>query len=235
MNPEKNPLEEYFNFAVASSLVLFGFDGEELFILLTKKSHEPFKGAYILPGKYIKPSEGNDVAMHTLLKEKIGVNPEDIYLEQLKAFTKVFRNPMGRVINVAYYALVKLTPEVKKHSKGFEGQWFTYNRIHDLAFDHDEIIAYAKERLKRRVKRRPVGFSLLPSEFTVSQLQILYEKALNRELDKRNFRKKIFNSNLIIETGNHTDPNVYRKTSKLYRFDEEKYEKMTLKGYDFLF
>ncbi len=235
MKTEENPLQEYFHFAVASSLVLFGFDGEELFVLLSKKSHEPFKNAFILPGKYIKPSEGNDAVMHNLLKERIGVNPESIYLEQLKAFTKVFRNPIGRVINVAYYALVKLTPEIKSHTNEFEGTWIPYNKIPDMAFDHNEIIVYAKERLKRRVKRRPVGFNLLPKEFTLTQLQMLYEKALNRELDKRNFRKKIFNSNLIYETGNQTDPNVFRKTSKLYRFDEEKYEKMTLKGYDFLF
>ena len=235
MRKQAESLEEYFQFAVASSLVLFGFDGEELFILLTNKTHEPFKGAKILPGKYIKPSEGNDAAMHELLREKVGVNPEEIYLEQLKAFTKVFRNPIGRVINVAYYALVKLTPEVITHSAKNESVWTPYNQIYDLAFDHEEIISYAKERLKRRVKRRPVGFNLLAEEFTISQLQTLYEKALNRELDKRNFRKKIFNSNLIVESGNHTDPNVYKKTSKLYKFDEEKYEKMTLKGYDFLF
>lgn len=235
MTTEVNPLSEYFNIAMASSLVLFGFDGEELSILLTKKTHEPFLGAHILPGKYIKPDEGNDAAMHQLLIEKIGVNPNSIYLEQLKAFTKVFRNPMGRVINVAYYALVKLTPEVKAHSKKFGGDWVAYNKIPDLAFDHNDVIVYAKERLKRRVKRRPVGFNLLPKEFTIFQLQTFYEKALNRELDKRNFRKKIFNSNLIIESGNYTDPNLYRKISKLYMFDEEKYEKMTLKGYDFLF
>lgn len=235
MKLEENPLVEYFHVAIASSLVLFGFDGQELFILLSRKSHEPFKDAYILPGKYVKPSEGNDAVMHELLNERIGVNPDSIYLEQLKVFSKVFRNPLGRVVNIAYYALVKLTPEVKKHSNDFANDWIPYNKIPDLAFDHNDIIIYAKERLKRRVKRRPVGFNLLPEEFTLSQLQALYEKALNRELDKRNFRKKIFNSNLIIETGNQTDPNLYRKVSKLYRFDEEKYEKMTLKGYDFLF
>lgn len=235
MKTENNPLQEYFNFAVASSLVLFGFDGEELSILLTKKTHEPFLDAYILPGKYIRPTEGNDAAIHLLLNEKIGVDPNSIYLEQLKAFSKVFRNPMGRVVNIAYYALVKLTPAVKAHSEKFGGVWIPYNKIPDLAFDHNDIIVYAKERLKRRVKRRPVGFNLLPKEFTISQLQLIYEKALNRELDKRNFRKKIFNSNLIIESGNYTDPNLYRKISKLYMFDEDKYEKMTLKGYDFLF
>ncbi|HEY4538770.1 MAG TPA: NUDIX hydrolase [Faecalibacter sp.] len=227
--------EKYFQVALCSSLVLFGFDGEELKVLVYKKQGDPFEGALVLPGKYIAPSVSNDQAIHELLTEKIAYNEHETYIEQLKAFTKVFRNPMGRVINVAYYALVKLTPEIEEKVKLQGGCWYAYDRIPDLAFDHNEIIQYAKERIKRRVKRRPVGFNLLPAEFTIAQLQSLYEKALNRELDKRNFRKKIFNSNLIIETGNTTDPKLHRKVSKLYRFDEEKYEKLSLKGYDFLF
>lgn len=223
--------EKYFQVALCSSLVLFGFDGEDLKILVYKKLNEPFKGALVLPGKYIAPTVSNDQAIHELLIEKIAYDEHQTYIEQLKAFTKVFRNPLGRVVNVAYYALVKLTPQIEAKVKAQGGVWFPYDRVPDLAFDHNEIVKYAKER----VKRRPVGFNLLGDEFTIAQLQSLYEKALNRELDKRNFRKKIFNSNLIIETGNTTDPKQHRKVSKLYRFDEEKYEKLSLKGYDFLF
>ncbi|WP_313374020.1 NrtR DNA-binding winged helix domain-containing protein [Chishuiella sp.] len=226
---------KYFQVALCSSLVLFGFDGEELKILVYKKLNDPFKGGLILPGKYIAPTVSNDQAIHELLTERIAYDEHQTYIEQLKAFTKVFRNPLGRVVNVAYYALVKLTPDLEEKVKVHGGEWFPYDRVPDLAFDHNEIIKYAKERVKRRVKRRPVGFNLLGDEFTIAQLQSLYEKALNRELDKRNFRKKIFNSNLIIETGNTTDPKLHRKVSKLYRFDEEKYEKLSLKGYDFLF
>ncbi|WP_313385825.1 NrtR DNA-binding winged helix domain-containing protein [Chishuiella sp.] len=226
---------QYFQVALCSSLVLFGFDGEELKILVYKKLNDPFKGGLILPGKYIAPTVSNDQAIHELLTERIAYDEHQTYIEQLKAFTKVFRNPLGRVVNVAYYALVKLTPDLEEKVKVHGGEWFPYDRVPDLAFDHNEIIKYAKERVKRRVKRRPVGFNLLGEEFTIAQLQSLYEKALNRELDKRNFRKKIFNSNLIIETGNTTDPKLHRKVSKLYRFDEEKYEKLSLKGYDFLF
>lgn len=233
--PVESSMKEYFQVAISSSLVLFGFDGEELHILLYKKVGEPFEGALVLPGKYIRPDMNNDQAMYDLMKERLGVDPKVIYLEQLKAFTKVFRNPLGRVVNVAYYALVKMTPKVIENTKKTKGIWTPYNSIPDLAFDHNEILNYAKERLKRRVKRRPVGFHLLPKEFTISQLQSLYEKTLDRDLDKRNFRKKIFNSNLILETGNTTNPKQHRKVAKLYMFDEDKYEKMSLKGYDFLF
>lgn len=231
----ENFMQEYFQVALSSSLVLFGFDGEELHILLYHKVGEPYEGALVLPGKYIKPDMSNNQAMYDLMKERIGVDSSVIYLEQLKAFTKVFRNPLGRVVNVAYYALAKMTPKVLENTRKTKGMWIPYKSIPDLAFDHNDIVSYAKERLKRRVKRRPVGFHLLPKEFTISQLQSLYEKALDRELDKRNFRKKIFNSNLIIETGNTTDPQQHRKVAKLYMFDEDKYEKLSLKGYDFLF
>lgn len=223
--------KEYFQVAIATSLVLFGFDGENLKILIYKKKDEPFKNAYILPGKYVHPTQSAESIIKQIMDDLTGA--EYAYVEQLKAFAKVFRNPLGRVVNISFYAVVKLDENVFKqtHEKG--GMWVNYNEIPDMAFDHNEIVEYAKERLKRRVKRRPIGFFLLPKLFTIYQLQRLYECALNKELDKRNFRKKIFKSELIVDTG-LTQPGV-RKDSKLYRFDEDKYEKMSLKGYDFLF
>lgn len=221
----------YFNVALATSLVLFGFDGNELKILIVPHDNEPFKGANILPSKYIKPDQSVESKVEEMVQELTQANYA--FTEQLKAFTKVFRNPNGRVVNIAFYALVKIDENVLKCCEKNRAFWVDYNKIPDLAFDHNEIIEYAKERLKRRVKRRPIGFYLLPKFFTISQLQTLYETALNREMDKRNFRKKIFNSELIVETD--LEDNSGRKVAKLYRFDEDKYEKMTLKGYDFLF
>ncbi len=226
--------ETYFDIALATSIVLFGFDGEELLVLIKKKEKDPFKGAWFLPSEYVLPSEGLEQRVKKIMYEFIG--DQQTYLEQLKAFAKVFRNPEGRVINVSFYALIKLDKErIKKINQEKKLRWVSYNDLPDLAYDHEEIITYAKERLKRRVKRRPVGFHLLPKEFTIAELQTLYEKALDRVLDKRNFRKKIFNSDLIIDTGKITNPTNSRKISKLYRFDEDKYEKMSAKGYDFLF
>ena len=230
MSPEER--EIYFNVALCTSLVLFGFDGEKLRILVRRKKGEPFPGALVLPAQYVKSTESIDYRVNELLFKHTQV--ENIYIEQLKAFAKVFRNPLGRVVNVAYYATVKLDSKLLEYSESRGEEWVEYSKVPDLAFDHNEIIEYAKERLKRRVKRRPIGFYLLPEHFTVSQLQKLYETALNREMDKRNFRKKIFNSQLIIET-DLTDNSASRKLAKLYKFDEEKYEKLSLKGYDFLF
>ena len=225
--------EKYFRVALASSVVLFGFDGNQLLIYIHNQKHEPHKGFSILPGVYVLPDRSNEQEVRKLIYKNLGI--EDLYLEQLKAFFHVYRNPYGRVVNIAFYALIRLNDEIKKRTEELNGMWIPYGEIPDLAFDHNEIIEYAKERLKRRFKRRPVGFNLLPSEFTLTELQALYESALGKEMDKRNFRKKIFKSELIVETGNQTDPEQTRKAAKLYRFDEDKYQKMTLKGYDFLF
>lgn len=181
------------------------------------------------------PSESVELNAKKLLEETIPMtNTIDSYSEQLNAFTKVYRNPIGRVINIGFYCIVKLTEEERRMAEEKGMRWATYSDVPDLAFDHNEIIDYAKERLKRRFKRRPVGFSLLPKEFTLTQLQILYENALNKKFDKRNFRKKVFNSALLVDLGK-TIETSYGKVSKLYCFDEDKYEKMSLKGYDFLF
>lgn len=229
---ERKDIEEYFNVALATSLVIFGFDLEKLHVLLKLKDEDPYKGAYILPSKYVKPDESIDICVKHLLTESIG--NEEAYIEQLNASGKVFRNPLGRVVNIGHYGLIRYDSDesVKWSKMGLK--WFPYDEIPDLAFDHNDIIDFAKERLKRRVKRRPVGFNLLPKEFTITQLQALYEEALSKSFDKRNFRKKIFNSNLLVDQ-EKTVESVNGKDSKLYKFDEDKYAKMSLKGYDFLF
>ncbi len=223
--------DEYFNFGVATSVVLFGFDGEKLRILTVPQKEEPFKNGKILPSRYVKVEENIEAIAGEMVYDF--VQKEFTYIEQLKAFANVYRNPIGRVINIAYYALIKLDDEVFSKTSQINGEWILYEHIPELAFDHNDIINYAKERLKRRVKRRPIGFFLLPEKFTILQLQNLYEQALNKELDKRNFRKKIFKSDLIIET--EDEDTTSKKPAKLYRFDQEEYAKLTLKGYDFLF
>lgn len=225
--------QDYFQVALASSVVLFGFDGNKLRIYIQEQTQEPHEGWLILPSTYVLPNKSNDHVIRKLIHNHLDL--DEIYLEQLKAFAHVFRNPLGRVVNIAFYALIKLDETILSKTEKLSGRWVSYGEVPDLAFDHNEIIDYAKERLKRRFKRRPVGFNLLAEEFTLTELQLLYESALGKEMDKRNFRKKIFKSELIVETGNETDPAQTRKAAKLYRFDEEQYKKMTLKGYDFLF
>ncbi|MFA9289659.1 MAG: NUDIX domain-containing protein [Solirubrobacteraceae bacterium] len=233
MLPTEENKDDFFKIALSSSLVLYGFDGKNLKILIRERATAPFKGAFILPSTYILPNDSIEGNIQKLLEEKIGIS--NIYLEQLKAFTKVFRNPLGRVINVAFYGLIKIDDRLLLKNQEEGNVWVNVEEVPELAYDHNEIIEYAKERLKRRVKRRPIGFNLLPNEFTILQLQTLYEKSFGKELDKRNFRKKLFKSKLILDTGKFIKPKNARKASKLYTFDKELYQTMKLKGYDITF
>lgn len=223
-----------FHVALATSVVVFGFDGSGLKVLIARKKNPPFANAMILPSKIIKPEEAVDRAAKSLLE--IVTGKDDWYLEQLNAFAGLYRNPAGRVVNIAFYGLVKLDAHLENDLKKEEYHWFATAEVPPLAYDHDEILEFARERLKRRVKRRPIGFNLLPREFTLKQLQLLYESALGKSFDKRNFRRKILKSELLIELEKKTTSTTKsRKPSQLYMFNEQKYRKMTLRGYDFVF
>lgn len=220
--------------ALATSVVIFGFDGESLNVLTATKENNPFEGATILPSTIVPPNRDVQDTATALLKRVTGV--DNWYLEQLNAFAKLYRNPEGRVINIAYYGLVKLDERLLTQLKRKGYAWVPSNEVPPLAYDHDEILGFAKERLKRRVKRRPIGFSLLPKEFTLTDLQTLYECALGKTFDKRNFRRKIISTEILIELDKKTKPSAdHKKPAQLYMFDEDKYQKMTLKGYPFVF
>ncbi len=232
MNVDIDPSD--FHAAIATSVVVFGFDGEKLNMLISTKENHPFQGAKILPTIMVKENKPVEGTARELLTAVTGV--DDWYLEQLNAFAKLYRNPEGRVVNIAYYGLVMLNDKLRKQLRRKGYSWYSYDEIPPLAYDHEEILDFGKERLKRRVKRRPIGFNLLPEEFTLHQLQMLYESALGKTFDKRNFRRKILNSKLLIDLEKKTNPSAeFKKPAQLYRFNEKKYKKMTLKGYPFVF
>ncbi len=232
MNVDIKPND--FHAALATSVVVFGFDGEELKVLLSTKENDPFKGAQILPTSIVRENHSVEATARHLLTAVTG--EDDWYLEQLNAFAKLYRNPEGRVVNIAFYGLVMLHDKLLKELKKSGYSWYNMNEVPPLAYDHTDILDFAKERLKRRVKRRPIGFNLLPEEFTLHQLQMLYECALGKSFDKRNFRRKILNSELLIDLEKKTSPSPeFKKPAQLYTFNEKKYVKMTLKGYPFVF
>ena len=169
-----------------------------------------------------------------LLKKITGA--DNWHLEKLNGFADLYRNPQGRVINMAYYCTVRLDLNLEERLEKENYSWFNLNETPSLAFDHNEILDYARERLKRRVKRRPIGFSLLPKEFTMYNLQRMYECALSKNFDKRNFRRKVLKSNLLIEMDKKTrSSSRAKRPSRLYKFDEKKYRTLSLKGYDFVY
>jgi 8-oxo-dGTP diphosphatase len=223
-----------FKVALVSSVVLYGFDGEHLKLLIATKTNEPFVGASVLPTVVIKTNEDPLLRARDLMRQITGF--DDWPIERLNAFADPYRNPNGRVVNLAYYGTLRLSEDLEQNLGESEYRWVEADHIPALAYDHNEIVNYSKERLKRRVKRRPIGFSLLPREFTLNQIQSLYESALSRNLDKRNFRRKLLKSELLIDTGKTMRSSARAKRpSALFRFIEKKYRNLSLSGYDFVY
>lgn len=217
--------------ALAVDCVVFGLDAEGLKVLLIERGLPPFEGQWALPGGFVRMEETLDEAAHRELREETGV--EAIYLEQLYSFGALKRDPRERVVSVAYYALVKLSDHrVHAATDARDAQWFNALTLPDLAFDHARILEVATERLRGKVRYQPIGFDLLPDKFTLTELQRLYEVILGRELDKRNFRKKINSMNLL-EALDERQTGVAHRAARLYRFDKARYEELVERGFNF--
>ncbi|MEZ5332655.1 MAG: NUDIX domain-containing protein [Thermoanaerobaculia bacterium] len=204
--------------------VLFGWDGDELRLLLVRRGRPPFEGAWALPGGFVRPEEDLPTAARRELREETGL--ERVYLEQLFTFGDPGRDPRGWVVTVAYYALVRstgLAPRAATDAR--EACWFAVDALPELAFDHDDIVRLALERLRSKVRYAPLGFELLPREFTLGELQRLYECVLAESLDKRNFRRKVLGLGLLEDTGKRQE-GVAHRAARLYRFDRERYRRL---------
>ena len=217
--------------AVSVDCVVFGLDDEDLKMMLIQRDLEPFAGHWALPGGFVELDETLEAAARRELEEETGVRLS--YLEQLFTFDRVDRDPRERILTVAYFALVKLSDhQVRAASDARDAEWFSVNKLPKLAFDHDDIVRVARERLRGKVRYQPIGFDLLPNKFTLRQLQHLYETILGRPLDKRNFRKKILGTELLVELG-ESERDVPHRAAKLYRFDRRKYQRLSKQGIDF--
>ena len=222
---------EYPRPALTVDCVVFGLDEQDLKVLLVRRGLPPFEGRWALPGGFVRMEETLDDAARRELREETGL--KDVYLEQLYTFGDVRRDPRGRVVSVAYYALVNLADHsVQAATDASDAAWFAATDLPRLAFDHDRILDAASQRLKGKVRYQPIGFELLPEKFTLSQLQRLYETVLERPLDKRNFRKKILSMGVLVET-DEVQQDVAHRAARLYRFDEEKYRRLRKKGFNF--
>ena len=157
----------------------------------------------------------------------------NIYTEQVKTFGDVGRHPMGRVFTISHYSLLKADQhDLNPSSFAVEAKWHNIKRLGELAFDHNKIFAACKEKLVKSVQTKPIGFELLPEEFTLSQLQNLYEIILEKEFDKRNFRKKINAMKLLLDTGK-IQSSVSHRPAKLFKFNKDKYLKLKNSGFSF--
>ena len=178
-----------------------------------------------LLGDLVSPEEGLDESAYRILKQRTGLS--DLFLEQVKTFGEVNRHPASRVVTVAYYSLINVQHH-KLNILDNELHWHDVDSITDLAFDHQEIFTTSYCQLQKRVREHPLGFSLLPNKFSLRELQNLYEAILNIKLDRRNFRKKFFAMDFLIDL-NEIERDVPHRPGKLYRFDYVKYENSTKK------
>ena len=206
---------------LAVDCIIFGFDNEDLKILLIKRDFEPEKGQWSLIGGFLKKEEVLDDAASRILNRYTGF--QDIYMEQLYTFSEIDRDPVERTISVAYYALINVENHNEGLIKDFNGKWFSVSETPKLIFDHDKMLQHAIRRLQYRTSTKPIGFSM-------RQLQKLYEAILSKELDKRNFISKINSLDILIKL-EEKDMQSSRKGSYLYTFDKEKYEEKLLNNF----
>ena len=213
-------------------IVIFTIEQGALKVLLVKRGIEPFAGQYAIPGGFVLENESLDQAAMRELREETGV--AEVYLEQLYSFGDPRRDPRGRVVTVAYYALISADHcQLRAGSDAAAAAWFAVDAVPDLAFDHAKILAYAVERLRNKLEYTTVGFQLLPEKFSLSELQEVYEAILGKKLDKRNFRRKLALLKILKPTSEYRRGG--RKPARLYRFVAAKFEKLKDKGILFPF
>ena len=215
-----------FDSAFSIDCVIFGFEAGELKVLLIERNEEPFKDWLALPGNLVENDESIEDAATRILYELTGLR--DMHMEQFHTFGEVHRHPQGRVITVAYYALIRIIgqKEVKPITQyAKKALWHAVNDLPKLGFDHSEIFETSIQKLRRRLSYQPIAFELLPEKFTLTQLQLLYEAILNKKLDKRNFRKKMLSYGFLKELDEKQKGVSYR-AAKLYKFDRRKYNKI---------
>lgn len=215
---------------VAVDCIIFGFDMHELKLLCIKRDFEPEKGKWSLMGGFLEEDESIDQAAARVLFELTAL--KDIYLEQLQGYGETKRDSAGRVISIAYYALIDSVKFDDKISKDYNAQWFTLNKLPKLIFDHKEMVDKAMKRLRRRSRFQPIGFELLPKKFTLPQLQNLYEQIFGIAFDKRNFRKKILAPG-ILKKLEEKDKEGSKKGAFYYRFDKKRYNELMYNGFNF--
>ena len=213
--------------AVTTDCVIFGYDGKELKVLLIERGIEPFKGCWAFPGGFLNMDEDALAGARRELKEETGL--ENAFIEQFHTFSEPGRDPRGRVITIAHYALVKIQ-EVEGGDDAAQARWFPIEEVPPLAFDHDRILRMAMSRLKERIHFEPVGFELLPDVFTMPQLQNLYEAILEVHFDRRNFASKMLKLGILEDTGDRP-AGASSRIPVIYRFNKEKYNELKAKGF----
>jgi 8-oxo-dGTP diphosphatase len=212
--------------------VVFGYDPEDgVSVLLITRKYEPFQKFWALPGGLVKNEESLEDAVRRELKEEAGMDVS--YLEQLYSFGKPDRDPRNRVVSIAYYGLVRPKDyQISAQTDAEDVAWFNIKKLPRLAFDHKHIVDTAIKRLRGKLAYEPIGFELLDKKFPFSDLEKLYQSLLDRELDRRNFKKKIMTYGFLEELNESIQRSAGRP-AKLYQFSKKIYFQLKENGYNF--
>jgi 8-oxo-dGTP diphosphatase len=206
---------------VALDSIIFGFDGQNLKVLLVKRGIEENKETWSLMGGWLHENEGLNEAADRVLFEHTGL--KDVYLEQLATFGNPQRDPVMRTVSVTYKALVNIEEYDQKLANKTTTKWFSLKTLPKLLFDHSEMVALAVERLKANASLYPIGFELLPDKFTLPQLQNLYEAIFETQFDKRNFTRKILSTNILLKM-DEKQKGFSKKGAYYFTLNKEKYK-----------
>ncbi|PIB34267.1 DNA mismatch repair protein MutT [Reichenbachiella sp. 5M10] len=219
---------------VAVDNVIFGFDPDEekLKVLLFKRQVAPQAGTWSLIGSFIQPQESGVQAAARILQKFTGL--DEVYLEQFHAYTQPSRDPGARVISITYYSLIRINEQNDELVNTYQARWFDLTDIPPLVVDHNHMVQDALTHLQGKIKRKPIGFNLLPDEFTLPKLLKLYMEIYQAPIDDRNFRKKILSTG-ILDRLDKKDKSASKKGAFLYQFNEEKYFSLVDDGYDIAF
>jgi len=206
---------------VAVDCIIFGFDGQDLKVLLIKRGFEPEKNKWSLMGGFLRDSETLDEAANRVLKELTGL--ENVYLEQLQAFSDVNRDPQERTISVAYYSLIDIHQYEKQLSEDYHAEWMPLANKPRLIFDHDDMVRMAQKQLRYKAALHPILFELLPQKFTIPHLQNMYEGVYDTNFDSRNFTRKLLSTGLLVRQS-AKDKSGSKKGAFYYKLDKRKYK-----------
>ena len=222
------------NISLAVDAIVFGYSKEQgVSILLIKRKYPPFKGDWAIPGGFVLDSESLEEAVERELLEETGIKIN--YLEQLYTFGKPNRDPRQRIVSVAYFGLVKSTQFEKLNAStdAEEAQWFNIKNLPKLAFDHANILTIAIERIRNKIKYQPIGFELLDKKFPFSDLEHVYAILLDREIDRRNFKKKIQKLGILEELNEKVKSSGAGRPGNLFQFNKKRYQELLKSGMHF--
>jgi ADP-ribose pyrophosphatase YjhB (NUDIX family) len=214
---QKNNYSKYPKFHVAVDCVIFGYENEELKLLLYPRVFEPLKGKWSLMGGFVREKESMDVAALRVLKDRVGL--ENIYLEQVGGFSGINRDPGGRVISMAYYALIRIDEHDKDLANEFGAIWWPVTELPEMVFDHRDMVVQGLQLLQRKASIDLVGKELLPERFTLTQLNSLYNAIFQKQFDAGNFRKKLSTIN-VLEKLKVKDTSSSKRGAFYYKFKE---------------